>query len=107
MTSKMRRRYARATGKARGRFRIVCWQVNHPATSGELADRAERCAGDIVIGADAIYPAGEHQVLIVGRIAGQEIGGPLIFHDDRNVVCRVAGCRDCDDIARGGQTLAS
>ena len=35
VTSKMM-----STGKARGRFRIVCRQVHHPPTSGELSDRA-------------------------------------------------------------------
>src|SRR3954470_9904512 len=98
MTSRMRRGYAPAIGKTRGRFRIVCRQVNHPATPGELADRAERGASDLVGGADAVYPAGEHQSLIVGRVTGQEIGHALILDNDRDVIRRVTRRRHGDDI---------
>ena len=70
---------ARARGTPRTANNLLWWVRDYVQVkadgkiNGELADRAERGASDLVIGADAVYPAGEHQSLIVGRVAGQEI----------------------------------
>jgi hypothetical protein len=41
----------------------------------ELPDRAERFAGQVITGADAVYPIGEHQSFIIRRVACVETFG--------------------------------
>ena len=74
--------------------------------SGELPDCAERSAGHVVIGADAIYLTGEHQLLIVRGIASQKVRRPMILDDDGEVTGRVTGSPYRDNIARLGESPA-
>lgn len=80
-------------------------QILHLAGPGELVDQVERGFGDLLIRADAIDPAREHQPLIEGGVSGEKRRG-LILHDDRDVIRRVAWRRDGDDVADGGQAFA-
>ena len=64
-----------AACRTAGRFGIVLRQAERLTIPAELPDRAERCAGQVIIGADAVYPIGEHQSLIIRRVACVETFG--------------------------------
>jgi len=57
------------TGKSRGRFGIVCWQIHRLVIATELPDCTARCAGYVVIGADAVYSTRQHQMFIIRSVA--------------------------------------
>lgn len=63
-----------AACKSAGGFGIVRRKVDRRTIPGELPDSAERGAGHVVIGADAVDPTDEHQS-VLGRHARLWVGG--------------------------------
>jgi len=56
-------------------------------------------AGSAFVRADAVYLAGEHQAFIVGGVAGKKERDVFILNQDGDMIRRVSGRGDRDDVS--------
>jgi hypothetical protein len=90
----------------RSRLRIVGWQIDGRTGPDEIPDRVERGAGNPLVGADTVELAREHQFLVIGSVASEKISGIAIVGHDREMIGRVTGRGDRNDVSRGRQWSA-
>jgi len=67
---------------------------------------AERRPRDALIGADTVDLTGEHQGLVVGRIAGQKEADVTVLSQNGDMTGRVSRCGDGDNGAVRGEAGA-
>ena len=87
-------------------MRIVRRQINRRAGPGEAFYRVQRNAGNVLIWADAINLASEHQFFIIRGVASKKERGAFILNQDGDMMRRVTGCGNCDNITCSCQTPA-
>ena len=85
---------------------IVRRQIDRGTGPCEAFDRVQRSSRNVVIRADAVYPTGEHQSFVIRGIASQKEGRAVLLNDDGEVIRRVTGRGDHDNIPSFGQSLA-
>src|SRR6201999_1625295 len=76
--------------------------------SGEASDRVQRRSGDTLVSTDAVHPAGEHQRLIVGGVASEEMHcAVLLVYQDGDMIRRVTWCGHRDNVPGMSQSPAA
>ena len=87
-----------AARQAVGAAGIMCRQIHGGTRLAKTPDRIQRGAANLLVSADAVQPALEHQFFIIGGVAGQEIRGVVVLHHNGEMIHGVIGRRDRDDV---------